>query len=1016
MLIRLLGIRKEYHQWWKLTAIPSSGGSGIVGLIRKNLDADIPTSHLSVNNQLLESLSQDEVLAHSSSNILTIIVSDHPCFDDQDAHRNDLFLTTTEGPDSGRLIPLARDALVVGRSLADVKINDPYLHSQHMTVQLTRDGLHVRKHKGDDHGAVWTGEDDLREGETAFGIFRGNSSPLQPPSSPEPLVLKPGHEPQKPNLVLQSIMALSPLVIGVVMVAVTGRWYFLLFSLVSVLVATVMALQHRRAKKKFGQQIATALSAYAERSESQAYSPLDLALAARSHSSDRFALLPDTPQNPVLRWGMGRRTAEIENIRDPEEWLTDRQGELSLITSLVPGENTVIIGDANRTASVARWVLIQLLRYSLTTRYAIHVVAEDKQQTFGSPEAAHRTILDLSGTLIPDDLPAPDSTHIVSLVPSHSDFSERESLRPVQYVDVDRERLFGAGIESERSRIDGISEATYRWLSDELGVSVPVLADSSAELPVPRSPEALSACSSVVIELGRGPLSMTLDVVKDGPHALITGTTGSGKSELLLTLLVGMTINYPPGEVSLLLIDFKGGSSFAVLEDLPHTMYVETNLGTANRLRSFDAIDAELRRREQLFLDSKVPDYPAYRQQYPQRHLPRLVVAVDELRILVEDYPEAVPTLMRLATTGRSLGFHLVLSTQRAQGAVSSDIRSNIGIFICLRAATEQDSWDMLNTDAAQHISQSTPGRAYLRRGGQPPKLFQTGTFSLPSEEPLLTPVDHSTDQQSQTSEQSSSTDWPELVEFIHQHWCDRTASCPDPVILPELPETLTAQQFQRRSLTLAYVDRPARREQFFLTWTDRPGKHPQNTITQQSVAWVGTNAGGLRDAGLGILKQLESAQATVTILDGDQWCVQHSDLEPTLVAQCSDQELLEFLEALSSELDEGSPVVLVISNWGKWATHRVGSTFESFEEHLIRLVRDYPQALQVFIFGGKELAGGRLIGLIQQRFYIPQGTTPEHRIVWPNLITTRQIHCRAVMISSDHPAPGLACQLPVLG
>ena len=109
-------------------------------------------------------------------------------------------------------------------------------------------------------------------------------------------------------------------------------------------------------------------------------------------------------------------------------------------------------------------------------------------------------------------------------------------------------------------------------------------------------------------------------------------------------------------------------------------MSVETNHVASTSFRSLDAIAAELHRREVLFADHSVPDYQEFRRSYPQIVLPRLVVAIDELRVLVNQNPTAAAeTLARLAATGRSLGFHLVIATQRTQGAVSSDIRANIG-------------------------------------------------------------------------------------------------------------------------------------------------------------------------------------------------------------------------------------------------------------------------------------------------------------------------------------------------
>ena len=210
-----------------------------------------------------------------------------------------------------------------------------------------------------------------------------------------------------------------------------------------------------------------------------------------------------------------------------------------------------------------------------------------------------------------------------------------------------------------------------------------------------------------------------MDLAADGPHLLIAGTTGSGKSDLLLSLLLGAAAHHPPAEVAFLLLDFKGGASFGPLGALPHTMSLETNhVGTAS-LRALSAIRAELHRREALFAEAGVSDYPGFRRRHPDAALPRLVVAIDELRVLVDDHPDAAAVLQRLAATGRSLGFHLILATQRATGAVGSDLRSNLGSTIALRTATEQESWDLVGTAAAARLDPRRPGSAILSTAGR---------------------------------------------------------------------------------------------------------------------------------------------------------------------------------------------------------------------------------------------------------------------------------------------------------
>src|SRR5699024_9690664 len=142
-----------------------------------------------------------------------------------------------------------------------------------------------------------------------------------------------------------------------------------------------------------------------------------------------------------------------------------------------------------------------------------------------------------------------------------------------------------------------------RILRVGLSCDQPALPLSSQYLVLSPKTMLASAAEELTTDVATGSMGLVVDLVKDGPHLLITGTTGSGKSELLLTVLAGLIERYPPAEVSMILLDFKGGASFNVLAPLPHVMSVETNHIAATSFRSLDAITAELLRRERLFAE-----------------------------------------------------------------------------------------------------------------------------------------------------------------------------------------------------------------------------------------------------------------------------------------------------------------------------------------------------------------------------------------------------------------------------
>jgi S-DNA-T family DNA segregation ATPase FtsK/SpoIIIE len=236
---------------------------------------------------------------------------------------------------------------------------------------------------------------------------------------------------------------------------------------------------------------------------------------------------------------------------------------------------------------------------------------------------------------------------------------------------------------------------------------------------------------STSIPLGQGKHgTVTVDLCEDGPHALIAGTTGSGKSELLLSIVSSLAAFNRPDQLSLLLIDHKGGAAFGPFARLPHTVGVVTDLDAESTRRALLSLTAEIRRRETLFAALGATDLASYvvisdRKSDQGEGLARLVIVVDEFATLAEEQPDFVGGLVSIAQRGRSLGVHLILATQRPEGVVSADIRANTRLRICLGVARENESRDVIDCPDAVTISSMTPGRAYLRVGPGDLREFQ---------------------------------------------------------------------------------------------------------------------------------------------------------------------------------------------------------------------------------------------------------------------------------------------------
>lgn len=269
------------------------------------------------------------------------------------------------------------------------------------------------------------------------------------------------------------------------------------------------------------------------------------------------------------------------------------------------------------------------------------------------------------------------------------------------------------------------------------GASLPVRVELAALLaaagpggegPV-RRPGSLSA------PLGRderGPVC--IDLAAQGPHALVAGTTGSGKSELLVSWVLGLAHARTPDEVTFLLVDFKGGAAFGPIADLPHVLAVVSDLQPRLARRTVAGLRAELLRRERLLAETGARAI----DELPPGALPRLVVVIDEYAALVGSLPELHEAIADLAARGRSLGLHLVLCTQRPAGVVRDAVLANVGLRMSLRVADRADSIAVLGVDAAARLPADPPGRAVLAVDGDV-RTFQVAVASAGDAERVRT-------------------------------------------------------------------------------------------------------------------------------------------------------------------------------------------------------------------------------------------------------------------------------------
>jgi len=210
-----------------------------------------------------------------------------------------------------------------------------------------------------------------------------------------------------------------------------------------------------------------------------------------------------------------------------------------------------------------------------------------------------------------------------------------------------------------------------------------------------------------------------LDLLKDGPHGLLIGQTGSGKSELLQTIITGLAVAYRPAEINFLLIDYKAGLALEPFSRLPHTIGFLSNISSAALIQRFiTMLRAEALRRE-LRLKEGQPT-------------PRLIIIIDEFAELVKRTENILEELFTITRIGREIGMHLLLAAQRPEGIIGNKVRDYVQYRLCLRCSSPEDSREVLRRAEAAYLPANVPGRAYLLHGDNQLDLFQAARVTVP--------------------------------------------------------------------------------------------------------------------------------------------------------------------------------------------------------------------------------------------------------------------------------------------
>jgi S-DNA-T family DNA segregation ATPase FtsK/SpoIIIE len=248
--------------------------------------------------------------------------------------------------------------------------------------------------------------------------------------------------------------------------------------------------------------------------------------------------------------------------------------------------------------------------------------------------------------------------------------------------------------------------------------------EPTAEWMASRWEESRTGLDAVIGAASDGPTR--IDLRADGPHGLVAGMTGAGKSELLQTIIASLASTHPPDRLAFLLVDYKGGAAFKDCVRLPHTVGLVTDLDAHLTQRALASLNAELQRRERILRDAQAKDLADMEHRQPDRTPPSLLIVIDEFATLAKEVPDFVDGIVDVAQRGRSLGVHLLLATQRPGGVVSENIRANTNLRIALRVNEAAESTDVIGARDAARIGRERPGRGYLRTGHSELTEFQT--------------------------------------------------------------------------------------------------------------------------------------------------------------------------------------------------------------------------------------------------------------------------------------------------
>ncbi|WP_026818947.1 FtsK/SpoIIIE domain-containing protein [Arthrobacter castelli] len=1034
-----------------------------------------------------------------------------------------LIFSVLSGPDTGRVHVLKRGRYTIGRTTADIPIADPQLSRRHAELIVEPTSILIAD-QGSSNGTTIDGsktESDLittasriRIGTSmcalrfASGFPDLDAAPIDPS---EPLTVHRELASQRRGIML--ITAILPVTIGVALALITGMWMFLAFSAMSALTMLIPVLGGRKHRKKFQRELATANRDDAARRKATTPSVAETIRHTVHHAggtcsaAESHGRQPPDDCGPLSGWIRLGAADQAANVRlDPpdRDFTPTLLHDLPVALDLARRTHLDVTGNGKQITGLLRSLVIQVSSWTDGSRRRLIFYGVGEQMPAAVRFLPQAELIQTLNGLIGSLQTATDQC-IVLFMPAKAPVTENLQLQLQELATARRLITIRYAEQPPQADVPTVTLLRDGAVLKNAGPVLEFVPDlvnaaaferycrNRARLDMAAGPgygggkaqalPGLKALDKLVdpaperilerwaqdhdIRLGApvgvsSSCDMWIDLDRDGPHLLVAGTTGSGKSELLRTMIMSLCLNHSPLLMNFLLVDFKGGSGLSPLRKLPHSVGLLTDLSAESMERAMESLRAEIRRRESLFASVEAADIAAYQRLrgHDMEEVPRLIVVIDEFRMLLEEIPSAMDELLRIAAVGRSLGLHLVMATQRPQGAVSADIRANITTSISLRVQTPMESQDILGTSDAADISVTLPGRAYLKRSGEPVREFQSASSSLMRatsspvgvqrlESFLLQDAASQVRQNAHGEEESSLARY---VDAACQAWRTVDGTQPRQPVLPDLPDRIGASAVAdllrpadvgspkadgaRPEVTLGLLDIPARQEQLALQWSPRRDSH---------LAVVGGPRSGANDTLRHVTGQLltgDLKSVHLYVLDGDgslpglgenpqvgAYVTGHDLRRAARVVQRLGQSVAERLTAGQRPVAGSAAahvaadhstagalpdLVLVIAGWGRWLSALRSSPWAQAEDTLQDVVRDGRTAsVTVLINGDRELVTSRMFSSIENRLFLPTGASAETLMAWPRLPPMKKVPGRAYVQGSIAPHPGIAQLMP---